>query len=694
MTKVLPEKHEPNKSTQEDENLLLTQLGPSPKLAPARALATWFCKKYAILAILPALIQVLLYSLPVLMSGRPYNSNDAYFLYAGESLLFPLGLIFGLVLVHKLFSFQHKAQGANLIYALPLTRGQLYLTLLASAALLLGLTRLASLLQNSLLYLAKGVDLPFIGLVRMEVSLYLKIWLALALLIFFYAEGFNSFNAQLLAIFINIFWPLLFFVLQILAQACLPSCAGFDWSGPLPLLLAPYLSGFWPGPWQGWTLWIRLITGLGFLLIAFLSFLKRPAENLARYDVEAPAFILPRAVISLASGLSMGLVLYFIRKEITQEAPGWFIFILGLVLGSLLANLLQDLLYSRGVVKLSRALAKALLLTLPGLITVALLASGFFGYDFRLPQSGEKTKIRLEYISDGRQNFPLVNIFGVYPPYEGGWAGDQVLPKCWQLDDPAQKAFFIQLLDKAYEEGQAGLTLPRDLTSYDLYWGLSDENDILTTEGLLDIAITWQNAGSPFRHKRILPLADQSLESLAPLLKDPAMAAFFYKLAYANLDQVYLIHNGETVKPLAKSSADQTAEPAPAAKLSLNSNWQELWQAYELHQQKAEELDAYLPDFARYSDRLLYALMADYSKMTPEEREDLAEQGEIQLSLHFRDRLSQIMRQGPMSLYSNLQMAREKTETLKLPVKENFTLSKQVLLDLLQEQDLALTLQD
>lgn len=684
MTKVLPQTSEQIKPLQEPAPQPLADLGQSQKLAPARALSAWFCKKYLILAILPILIQALVFSLPVLMNGLAYSVNDAYgALYTVEIFLFPLGLLFGLILVHKLFYFQHQAQGANLIYALPLTRAKLYLTLLGSLAILLGIPRLASLLQNSLLFLFDGVS--FVYLLRMELGLYLKIWAALALLIFFYTEGFNSFNAQLLAIFTNIFWPLLFFVLQFIAQACLPSFVGFDWSAPLPLLFAPYISGFLPGLWQGWTLGIRLLTSLAFLLLAYLAFLNRPAENQARYDVEVRAFILPRAIISVASGLTLGIALYYIRGEFTKDAPGWLIFILGLVLGSLLANLLQDLLYSRGVLKFRRALAKALALTIPGLVIVTLLASGFFGYDFRLPQGGDKAKISIERADEGIPKFTPFTVFGVYQPYPDQLIGDFRLPHSWQLDDPDQKEFFLKLLDQAYQEGQPGLELPRNLTSYNRYRGITEEDSVISQDGLLDITLTWQNPGSPFRHKRILPLTDQSLETLAPLFKDPAMEAFFYNLAYSQITQIYLIQDGTTVKPVAQAAQaaqDHTGE----SKLGAASSWRQLWQAYVQYQEESLERQTYIPTFSLYSERFIYALLADYSKLGLEEREDLGQHSELQLSLRFSGRLTQELSSGPMALNRSLLAGNEAIEDLKLPVRENFNLSKQVFADMLHDQ--------
>ncbi len=693
MTKVLPQTSEQIQPPQEPALQPLADLDQSQKLAPARALATWFCKKYLILAILPIIVQALVFSLPNLMNGHAFSASDAYgTLYLGELFLFPLGLLFGLILVHKLFSFQHQAQGGNLVYALPLTRARLYLTLLASLAILLAIPRLASLLQNSLLFLLDGVS--FVYLLRMELAIYLKIWAALALLIFFYTEGFNSFNAQLLAIFTNIFWPLLFFALQFIGQACLPSFAGFDWSQPLPLLFAPYVSGFQPGLWQGWTLGIRLLTSLAFLLLSYFAFLNRPAEKMARYDIEAPAFILPRAIISVASGLCLALVLYYIRGEFTQDAPGWLIFIFGLILGSLLANLLQDLLYSRGVLKLCRALTKALALTIPGLVIVALLASGLFGYDYLLPQPGDQTKISLARVEAGIPQYTPWAIFGVYQAgYPDQLAADQYLPHSWQLDDPDQKAFFTQLLDQAYQEGQPGLELPRDLTSYNRYRGLSgpDTDTVLSKDGLLDISLSWQNPGSPFRHKRILPLTKQSLETLAPLFTDPAMAAFFYRLAYEDIVQIYLIQDGARVKPgPVTSEAKASGEEASQQSLGSSQTWLQLWQTYVQYEQEARDRQAYIPSFHLYSERFIDALMADYSKLDRAEREALAQEGKLQISLRFSGRLTQELSSGPMALNTSILAGQDTTEKLKLPVKENFNFSKQVFVDMLHDQDLYL----
>lgn len=699
MTKSFTPVPEGQKASSDLTSQPLEQGSGTSGLAPARTLAAWFIRKYMLLALLPMLIQALLFSLPMLMQLIQFqrrNLEGIYgLLYGGEIFFFALSLLFGLILVHKLFSFQHKPRGANLIYALPLTRGQLYLTLLGVLALLLALTRLASLIQNCLLFLPQGIN--FLYLLKLELAIYLKLWAALALLIFFYIEGANSFNAQLLALLTNIFWPLLWGVLQVLAQACLPSFPGWDWQGPLPLLLAPYFAGLLPSQWQAWTSVMRISLSLVFLLLAYFAFLQRPAEKIAQEDVETAAFLIPRAIISTASAFTMGLLLYYVRYEFTQTAPGWLIVILGLFLGSLLANFLQDLLYSRGIIKFRKALRRALLLTLPALVILALLASGFLGYDYVLPQDQGGTQLILaaseDYQSDyDPWSFPLLGVgYSSALGSSGGFAG-------WSLDNPDQLSFFIQLLDQAYEEGQPGLALPRSLSSTHRYRSSIQPSQLYSEPtGFSDLIVSWKNPWSPFWHKRILPLADQSLASLDPWLQDPAMACFFYKLAYEKLDKVSLSSQEETPSP---GSPDQ--EPAESRlpltsllemPLSVEDSWLQLWQHYQAYTRAMEEGQFYMPSLLSYSDPFFEGLLVDFQELSYEDRLDLAETSNLVLTLTFRGRLQASWSEGFLNFSRSHIVGQEHKDKLDLPLSEDFRTAKKALVDILRYQQEQLKLE-
>jgi hypothetical protein len=492
---------------------------------PALVLARWQFKRNLFLAILPALAQLLIFA-PNFMDADPFSQPDQLgFIYYGRSLFF-IYLIPAIILVHRHFSFLHKQAEANLVLSLPAKRLELYGALWLSLLVNLLLARLLSLLQN--IFYAGSSLMPLSLMLRLEGEILLRLIAVAAFLIFFYVSLSNSFNAQILAAVINLYYFLFYILWGFYASSMLPGYEPGKLTDLAPYLLVPYLSGL--GIWAD-SASAHLIYWLCFsLLFAFLSayfFQRREAEQVGQDSYMNASFIFARALSSLAGGLALGMLFTLMQLDYgVAVQENWLVMIVGFVLGVLLVTLVADLIFQRGEVPLGKSLLASLFNLIPLALIVAVLASGGFGYTDKRPASGRTKEVSMRMAGtndpDAFSDLFYLNWSIALPPFKSDTT-DLVIRDPEQIERIAKLMGYSYQEKTGYVDYQEALALPRNLTTQNRLREDNERNYGANT-ATAPIKIAWKDQGSLGAKQRTLTLYLSEDDPLySDLIKDPGM---------------------------------------------------------------------------------------------------------------------------------------------------------------------------
>lgn len=317
-----------------------------------------------------------------------------------SGLSMPLTMIFTLVFAVQRFSYMHNKRSVDLYHAMPVRRTPMLLA--AWSASLTGL--LLPLLADVLLLLLANVlvawgvfyNIPVADIFSLFGS---QMFMAAVCLTFCMLMAVCSGTVMDMVISIvltNCSYPLVILMTMVLGSWLLP---GFDGNFSLTLLtaLAPfpamivamlfagnytmYLFGSHypmdiPGLFWGW--WAVLFV---VMLAASLWLYTRRKSESAESDLAFPApKLLLRFLCSAAVGLLAGMAFFLVNNNT-------FSFFIGFILFSLMAHAVTEALYSRGLRRFVRTLPSYGAMVLCVVLLYLSGATGFFGYDSRVPQN-------------------------------------------------------------------------------------------------------------------------------------------------------------------------------------------------------------------------------------------------------------------------------------------------------------------
>lgn len=324
---------------------------------------------------------------------------------AGLSM--PLTMIFTLVFAVQRFSYMHNKRSVDLYHAMPVRRTPMLLA--AWSASLTGL--LLPLLADVLLLLLANVlvawgvfyNIPVADIFSLFGS---QMFMAAVCLTFCMLMAICSGTVMDMVISIiltNCSYPLVILMTMVLGSWLLP---GFDGNFSLTLLtaLAPfpamivamlfagdytmYLFGSHypmdiPSLFWGW--WVVLFV---VMLAASLWLYTRRKSESAESDLAFPApKLLLRFLCSAAVGLLAGMAFFLVNNNT-------FSFFIGFILFSLMAHAVTEALYSRGLRRFVRTLPSYGAMVLCVVLLYLSAATGFFGYDTRIPQNVTSASIQ------------------------------------------------------------------------------------------------------------------------------------------------------------------------------------------------------------------------------------------------------------------------------------------------------------
>lgn len=326
-------------------------------------------------------------------------------------LAIPITLIFVVVLSVFLFSYMHQKRSVDLFHAMPVGRSPMLL-----GRLFAGLTALfAPILLNFAITLAVGISYPVeMNTCWIPILTYL-LWLMLisaAALFFcaFMAVCTGTTVDMILSILgVNAAYPLLIFLSNNFARLLLPGFAtDLNSSSIILAAIAPFAAAFMPFFGNSGRIYRgRIISGatqnvetaffiwwilfaLVLLAVTVILYKKRSSECAE----SSFAFPIPKNVIcfmiTAVTGLGFGLIL---RGSSGESSANFFI---GLIAGSLAAHIVTEAIYSRGFKHLRKSFAGYGVFVAVFLVAYAILATGGFGYDTRIPNAADVASVSID----------------------------------------------------------------------------------------------------------------------------------------------------------------------------------------------------------------------------------------------------------------------------------------------------------
>ena len=211
----------------------------------------------------------------------------------------------------------------------------------------------------------------------------------------------TTFNAIISAVAIGIAYPIFMYLLIIMVNSLLP---GFTLEGFTTILTAgsPYMASFVPVFFIAYTsqgitmsadmiaffVWWACITVV-MIAASWLLYRARKSENAEGRKAYPVPQIIIRTVVSGAVGIGLGYILH-------ATLGGTVAFFAGVVIGAVIAHIIIEVLYARGFRTLLKSLPYlAGFLVLFG-IYYAILATGCFGYDTKVPLANQVESVDLD----------------------------------------------------------------------------------------------------------------------------------------------------------------------------------------------------------------------------------------------------------------------------------------------------------
>lgn len=336
------------------------------------------------------------------------NFYLSYFTGLAPYLITPLILVFVVILAVSLFSYMHQKRSVDLFHALPIGRVPMLLGRLCA-----GLTTIfLPILLNFLIAVAVGAAY------QIDIGKYLPtvfitmLWLMLmstAALVFSVLMAVctgTTLDMVLSILGVNAAYPLLIFLGSTFASSLLPGLSMMPALNSTVLsAFSPFVAAFMPYADRSLEMHVNGVAATGepsglFLIwwIAFtlillagciLLYKKRKSESAEN----SFAFPLPKVIIRFMITAVVGLGLGLVLQQSTSNPTNFFI---GVVSGSLAAHIVVEAIYSRGFKQLKHSFLYYGIFAAVFIVGYGVLATGFFGYDTRVPNAQDVASITID----------------------------------------------------------------------------------------------------------------------------------------------------------------------------------------------------------------------------------------------------------------------------------------------------------
>ncbi len=380
---------------------------------------------------LPLILMVLLANTP---DASEYNSLNiqsipfANYVYALSCFaVTPLVLVFVLIISVLLFNYLHQKRSVDLFHSLPVGRTPMLLGRWCAGLTVIFAPTLLNYLIAFFVGISYGID---VGTILSAVGGCL-LWLLLMSAATLTFSAFmaictgTTFDMVISIVAINIAYPLLILVTCAFAGFLLPGLnINLEPDSTLLTAFAPYAAAFLPyftnlsgrtdslgwlaGIGTGFFIWWIILTVL-MLAAAVILYKKRKSECAESGFAFPIPKILIRFIVTAVSGLGMGLLF-----QMSTTSP--FSFFIGVIAGSLASHIVVEAVYSRGFKQMRRSFSYYGIFVALFVVFYGVLATGFFGFDTRLPKADEVESVSVtlpyQYVNNSDYNI-----------YQGNYSG-------------------------------------------------------------------------------------------------------------------------------------------------------------------------------------------------------------------------------------------------------------------------------
>ncbi len=334
------------------------------------------------------------------------SSYTQYVTFLTSWLVTPLVLIFVLVLSASLFGYLHQKRSVDLFHSLPLGRTPMLLGRFLAELTSIFAPMLVNYAIISIVGACYGIDAKYSFFTVADSMLWLMLMstAAVAFTVFMAVCTGTTLDMIISILGINVAYPLLIFATCTFASLLLPGLAvNLSLNSTVLTALSPFAAAILPfvnrmnrsGPdtfniekmGNGFLIWWVILT---LVMIAASVFLykKRKSECAeSNFAFPIPKIVI-RFIVTAVSGIGIGLLF-----EMATSAAGSFNFFIGVAAGSLAAHIVVEAVYSRGFKQMKRSFAWYGIFVAAFLVLYGVLATGFFGYDMRLPNAEDVESI-------------------------------------------------------------------------------------------------------------------------------------------------------------------------------------------------------------------------------------------------------------------------------------------------------------
>jgi hypothetical protein len=406
------------------------------------------------LAITVTTLLLMWVALPVILLMVPikfYDSTTIAELFRNLTAIpfFAISAVALILCAGQMFTYLHSRTATDVYHVLPVRRQTLFAGRFLGGFLLVLVPQILTFSSILVIRLLPGYQILDMSLVIQTTLAFMLISLALyAVAVLAFVLTGTLFDAMFLLLMLNVVWPGTLLTIDTFVSMILPGFSMGNFASLVDvdryLLLAPagellkvcyqpmrLFEVFW---------WIALT--LVMILGSMLVYRRRPSEFAGRPLVYRLPFLIVRFMVTLVAGLIFGYLYYETYANLAA-------FIFSAAVGSLATHTLIEVILSRGFRNFRRSLISYgvfIILFAAGCVVVA---TGFFGFDTRLPAIDKIIEVRLTSRSD------LV-IFNRYGSYDG-----------FTYSDPENIAALLEMNENWLDKMQTLVRKPYSLKTND-----------------------------------------------------------------------------------------------------------------------------------------------------------------------------------------------------------------------------------
>lgn len=373
----------------------------------------WEVKKNWGLALAASVLEFLFLGLPILIGNQGSVGPKSWWLIL-RMIAFPISLLICMILGSRLYFYLHDQEEGKELFSLPIRRSSLFTQSYIAGLVLLFVPRIISILWSIILSprirgtsFYGGTPLGMRNLLIQNGIIFLVLACAWAMLSLFHILCGRKGQAEWVTIMLNLLWPTMIVLFQIMAQEMLPGMPNHlsyltkNGREFILFLFSPFIAPFTFEAWRSlyFYYWLAFFVLMSMLSLVF--FLRRPAEKSGSELGQEKVFVPLRLLVSIVSAVGLAILFTSIRHYATESFDGLLpATISGLVIGSILSSLIFDMIMERGKRSLTKSLGRATFSWIPIAIAMAILMSGFFSYSEKFPSKANTEELILAASND------------------------------------------------------------------------------------------------------------------------------------------------------------------------------------------------------------------------------------------------------------------------------------------------------